>query len=141
MTTHSLTSPPAGATLSPSTYRRVGAVFAGLFAVFAVTTATDIVLHATRVYPEWGPNMSDALYGLAAAYRVAYGVLGGYVTARFAPDKPMAHAFALGLVGVALSAIGCAVMWGVGPVWYPLAVMATALPCSLAGGRLFRGRA
>ena len=31
--------------------RSIGAVFAGLFAIFFLSTATDMVLHATGVYP------------------------------------------------------------------------------------------
>jgi hypothetical protein len=42
--------------------------------------------------------MGDALFLLATAYRIVYGVAGSYVTARLAPDRPMQHALALGML-------------------------------------------
>jgi len=36
--------------------------------------------------------MSDALFALALAYRLAITVLGGWLTARLAPDRPAGHA-------------------------------------------------
>ena len=99
-----------------------------------------MVLHAAGVFPPVGQPMSNPLFLLAAAYRVVYAVAGGYVAARLAPGRPMAHALALGVVGLVVSAAGAAATWNEGPAfgprWYPLALVATALPCAWAGGRL-----
>jgi hypothetical protein len=116
--------------------RRIGALLAGLFAIFAVTTAADVVLHATGIFPGWGQQMGHGLFLLAAAYRVVIGIGGSYLTARLAPDRPMLHALVLGCVGFALSITGAVAMWDSGPAWYPLAVIAMALPCAWAGGKL-----
>jgi hypothetical protein len=120
--------------------RRIGAVLAGLLAIFVLSLGTDAVLHATSVFPPWGQPMGDALFLLATAYRIVYGVAGSYVTARLAPDRPMQHALALGAVGVAFSTAGAVATWGrgpeFGPAWYALAVIAMAMPCAWAGGRL-----
>src|SRR3712207_626266 len=78
------------------TLRRVGAVVAGGLTVVVPSTATDAALHATGVYPPPGQPMADELFGLATAYRILYGVMGGYVAARLAPDRPMRHAVVLG---------------------------------------------
>jgi hypothetical protein len=55
----------------------------------------------------------------------------------------MLHALAGGAVGLALSMVGAGVTWNrgpdFGPHWYPLALVATALPCAWVGGKL-RGR-
>ena len=119
------------------TWRRVGAVFSGLLVVFATTTAVDAVMHLSGVFPPTdAPPMSGQLFLLALAYRLAFGVLGGYVTARLAPDRPLRHALALGAVGLCLSIAGAVAMWNAGPAWYPLAVAASALPCAWLGGRL-----
>lgn len=123
-----------------SWFRRGGAVLAGLLAVVLLSTATDAVLHGTGVYPPPRQPMSDELWLLATAYRVIFGIVGGYVTARLAPDHPLRHALALGWVGVALSVAGAIAMWGFGPGWYSLAIIAIALPTSLAGGHLYRPR-
>lgn len=114
--------------------RRVGAVFGGLLTVFAVTTVTDVALHALDIFPAWGQDMSSGLYALAAAYRLVFGILGGYVTARLAPDRPVVHAVALGSVGFAIGVLGSVMMCGTGPLWYPLAVIAMAIPTSWFGG-------
>ena len=122
------------------TGRSIGAVLAGLVAIFAVTTATDVVLHATGVFPPWDQPMSDRLFLLATAYRIVYCVAGSYLTARLAPDRPMRHALALGIVGLVVSIAGAVATWNrgpeFGPKWYPLAVIAMAIPCAWAGGRL-----
>ena len=120
--------------------RRIGAVLAGLLAIFILSTATDVALHAAGVFPPWEVRMSDALFLLALAYRIVYGIAGCYVTARLAPDRPMHHALALGAVGVVLSAAGAVAMWDAGPAWYSLGVIAIAIPCAWAGGKLAMAR-
>ena len=120
--------------------RSVGAVFAGLLVIVVLSTATDAVLHAAGVYPPAPRRMADELFLLATAYRIAFGVLGCYVTARLAPDHPMRHALALGAVGTVLSTAGAAAMWELGPGWYSLAIIAISLPCAWIGGRLHEAR-
>lgn len=54
----------------PRRLRSVGAIAAGLVSIFAVTTAIDVALHATDVFPPIGaPPMSHALFALAFGYR------------------------------------------------------------------------
>ncbi len=67
-----------------------------------------------------------------------YGVVGSYVTARLAPDRPMGHALVGGLIGLALSTLGAVVTWNkdLGPHWYPLALIVTAMPTAWLGGKL-----
>jgi len=116
--------------------RRVGAVLAGLAVNAIAASAVDAVLYATGVFPPAGQPMIGALFALALAYRIVFGIAGSYVTARLAPDRPKAHAVALGAVGVVFSLVGMIAMWGVGPAWYPLALAAVALPCGWLGGAL-----
>jgi hypothetical protein len=115
--------------------RSIGAVLAGLVTIFAITTATDVVLHAVGVFPALDVVPSDGLFVLATAYRVPYGVLGCYITARLAPSRPLWHALVLGGIGTLLSTIGAVVMWDAGPAWYSLAIIAISLPCAWVGGR------
>jgi hypothetical protein len=90
-------------------------VLAGFLAMVIISIATDIVMHETRVFPPPGQPMSNALWLLATAYRIIYGVAGSYVAARLAPDQPMLHALALGVVGLALSIVDAVVTWNLGP--------------------------
>ena len=120
--------------------RRIGAVLAGLLAGIILSIGTDMVLHATGVFPPWGQPMGDSLFLLATAYRTVYAVVGSYIAARFAPDRPMQHALVLGVVGLAVSITGTVATWdrgpAFGPKWYPLALIALAMPSTWAGGRL-----
>ena len=120
--------------------RSVGAVVAGLLFVIIITTATDGLLHGTGIFPPWGQPMSDSLFVLAFAYRIVYGIAGGYVTARIAPNKPVNHAVLLGVAGFVLSLAGAAATWNrgpeFGPKWYPLALIVIAIPTAWLGGKL-----
>ena len=122
--------------------RSIGAVLAGMLAGIVLTIGTDIVLHAMGVFPPWGQSMVgfDGPLILATAYRTIYGVAASYIIARLAPDRPMQHALVLGVVGLALSIAGAVATWNAGPElgprWYPLALVATALPCAWVGARL-----
>ena len=122
--------------------RSIGAVFAGVVAVSVLSLGTDMVMHATGIFPPWFQPMTGSLFMLALAYRVVYGIAGGYIAARLAPNRAMAHALVLGVVGLLLSIAGAAGTWNrgpeFGPKWYPLALVATALPCAWVGGRISR---
>jgi hypothetical protein len=127
--------------MKKNTLKSVGAVFAGMLAIIVLSVGADVVLHATGTFPPWGQPVGDALLLLATAYRTVFGVVGGYLTARLAPDRPLGHALALGVVGLAVSIVGSVATWNRGPAfgphWYPLALVALALPCAWAGGRLY----
>ena len=120
--------------------RRIGAVLAGFFATFILSVATDLALHATGIFPPWGQPMSNALFALATAYRTIYTVAAGYITARLAPDRPMAHVWALGIIGLVAALAGTVATWNagpeLGPKWYPLALVVLALPSVWTGGKL-----
>ncbi len=122
--------------------RSIAALLAGMLVGIVLTVGTDIVLHAIGVFPPWGQSMVglDGVLLLATVYRTIYGVLGSYIIARLAPDRPMAHALAGGVVGLAVSIVGAAVTWNkglaFGPHWYPLALIVLAMPQAWAGGRL-----
>jgi hypothetical protein len=131
-------------TLTPSgsrkVLRRIGAVLGGLVLVVILDTAIDVVMHATGIYPPWFQPMRTSLWLVAICYRMIDGTIGGYVAAWLAPDRPLAHALALGSIGFVLSIAGVAATWNkgpeFGPKWYPLALVVVSLPCALLGGFL-----
>jgi hypothetical protein len=83
----------------------------------------------------------DSLLVLATAYRTVYSIAGCYLAARLAPNRPIRHALALGVVGLIVSTAGAITTWNGGPAygpkWYPLALIALAMPGAWAGGKLF----
>ena len=124
--------------------KSAGALLARFLTVVILSLGTDVALHATGIFPPWGEPAPEALLLLALVYRCVYGVAGSYIVARLAPDRPMHHALASGVVGVVLSTAGAVATWNAGPAfgphWYPLALIATALPCALAGGKIHEAR-
>lgn len=120
--------------------RSVAAVAAGFVTIVVTHTGTDAVMHATGVFPRAGEVMADGLFGLAIAYRVAFSVLGAYVTARLSPRRPLKHALVLGGIGVVLSLAGLLATWNrgpeFGPHWYATVLVLVSLPCCWLGARL-----
>ncbi len=120
--------------------RSILAVLAGIVTGVILSLGTDVLLHAIGVFPPWDQPAGDGPLLLATAYRTIYSVLGSYIIARLAPDRPMRHALVGGVVGLIVSTVGAVVTWNKGPVfgphWYPLALIVLAMPTAWAGGRL-----
>lgn len=120
--------------------RSVLAVLVGFLIVVILSIGTDMVLHTLKIFPALGQPMSDNLLALATIYRTIYGVLGSYVTARMAPNRPMLHALSGGAIGLLLCIVGAVLTWNrgpeFGPHWYPLALVVLALPQAWLGGKL-----
>ena len=122
--------------------RSFGAVIAGILFIIVVTTVVDAVLHMVGVYPGSGQPLDDRLSIIATSYRIVIGIVGGWLTARLAPEKPMKHALILGVVGTVLGVGGVAATWnlGLGPRWYPIALAVLALPQCWVGGRIYEAQ-
>jgi len=116
------------------------ALAAGLLVGVILSLGTDQIFHVLKIYPPWGQTMSDGLFILATAYRVVYTILGSYIAARLAPDRPMWHAMVLGVVGLVVSIAGAVATWNmqppVGPHWYALLIAAISIPCAWIGGMI-----
>jgi uncharacterized membrane protein len=121
------------------TRKSIWAIAAGILFVVVVTTLVDIVLHMVGVFPPMNEPLTDRLAVIATLYRVVISVAGAWLTARIAPDRPMRHALILGVVGIVLALIGLAATWnrGLGPNWYPLALVLLAIPQCWLGGWLY----
>lgn len=123
--------------------RSTGAVVLAIVTVFVLSLATDQLLHVLGVYPPWGEPMWDnGLNALALSYRIVYGIVGGFVAARFAPRNPLRHALVVGAIGFVLSVLGAiaAIRTNMGPPWYPVVLALTAVPCAWIGGALHQRR-
>ena len=120
--------------------RRTGAVLGGIFVVIILDITLDVIMHATGIYPPWFQPMAASLYLLATAYRTMDAIIGGYIAARLAPDRPVAHALVLGSFGFAMSSLGTIATWNKGPAfgphWYPLTLIVISIPCACLGGWL-----
>lgn len=125
----------------PLFVRSVLAVLAGLISVIVLSSAADVALSAAGVLPPLNDPgaYATAHWLLAIAYRSVIVVAGCWLAARLAPSRPMRHALILGAIGFVLALIGLAAstqIEGMGPLWYPTALVILAMPCAWLGGRL-----
>jgi peptidoglycan/LPS O-acetylase OafA/YrhL len=128
----------------PATPRHIGrsilALLTGMFVAIGLTLAADFLFHLIGVFPPLGQRASDSAFLLATVYRIVFSVLGSYITARLAPNRPMRLALIGGSIGLLASIVGAVATWNhqpsLGPHWYPLALVVTALPCAWLGGKL-----
>jgi len=133
-----------GTEARPSVLKSVWAVLAGFIVIFILSMGMDAVMHAARIFPPYGEAMSDGLFAWATAYRVIASIIGCYVAARLAPNRPLAHALWLGILGVVISLVATIVTWNRGPAfgphWYPIALLLVSLPCAWVGGKIYEKR-
>ena len=113
---------------------------AGFVFIALASHGVDALLREMGVYPGSGKSMSDGFFAGATVYRTLFGVLGCYLAARLAPNRPRRHALILGLIGTLLATLGAIATWNqgaeFGPHWYPISLVLTALPAAFVAGRL-----
>ncbi len=123
--------------MNKNTFKSIWAVIAGFLTVAVCSIATDSVLEATGVFPPLGEGLFITwMLVLALVYRSAFTVLGGYVTAWLAPERPMRHVRILGIVGTVAGVAGVFLGWDLSAHWYPIALAVTAFPLVWWGGTL-----
>jgi hypothetical protein len=121
--------------------RSVFAVIAGLVFTVVITTFVDMLLHAVGFYPpiDQPQALTHGQALVATLYRIPISIVGAWLTARIAPNRPMRHALILGVIGTIVGAIGAVATWNMnlGPHWYGIALAVLAIPQCWAGGKLF----
>jgi hypothetical protein len=123
--------------------KSIGAVLAGLIAIIVLSNGTDTILEATGIFPSLTIQREHGFTALwmvvlALVYRSIYMVIGGYITARLAPNRAMRHAVVLGIIGMALGILGAIASWGITPAWFSISLILLGLPCVWLGGKLAR---
>ena len=123
-----------------SIWRSILAVIVGAAVSIVLSLGTDEVMHKTGIFPLSGKAMSNGLFVLATVYRTVYGVLGAYLTARLAPDRPMMHSLILGAIGTTIGIVGVVARWNempqLGPRWYPIGILVLGMVQWWVGGKL-----
>src|ERR1700757_2678522 len=101
--------------------RSVWAIVAGFIAVVVLSNGTDVVLSKLGLVPPLAQWKADRLFAWATAYRTIYGIIGSYITARLAPQRPMKHAMIGAIIGMVLGTAAAVATWNkdMGPHWYP----------------------
>jgi len=122
-------------------------VVAGYLITALLTAATIGVLAALFPASYVATNVAWVVFNVL--YGCAFAVLGGYVTARLAPRRPLAHALALGLIMAVLAALTAMTTTAApaspetanSPAWYYPVLAITVLPSVALGGWLEARRA
>lgn len=115
--------------------KSIWAVLAGILINVVLSMCTDMIMEATGVFPPpSGGLFVTWMLALALAYRLVYTYLGGLVTARLAPNRPMRHVIILGCIGIVGGIAGIYVGWDLSQHWYPIAIAITAFPVTWMGG-------
>lgn len=118
--------------------KSIGAVLAGFVTVAALSIGADMALGALGIFPPvTRPELYDSWMLLVAlAYTAAFSFLGGYVTARLAPSRPLRHVLLLASLGLVGGIAGAYSSWQIMPHWYCVAsIMAAPLAAWLGGQR------
>jgi len=124
--------------------RSILALLAGFVVNLVLSLVTDLALQAAGILPALGRGpMNDFQAALAAAYRTLFAVIGSYVVARLAPNRPMGHAITGAAIGMVIATSGAIVTrnYALGPDWYSLVLIAVALPTGWAGAKLWMTQA
>jgi hypothetical protein len=124
--------------------RSIAAVVAGIIFIFITHSATDFILESLGIFtsPDQGFH-TPWMVVTAFIYRTIFSVGGAYVTGRLAPSRPVLHAIVLGMIGLFLSTAAAILVipMNLSPAWYPIALVAVAVPCGWLGGWIAeRGR-
>jgi len=122
--------------------KSVLAVVAGFVFTLVVTLALDVLMTKFGMFTKHAVNVTTGAWLIAVAYRFVVGTGGAWITAKFAPRRPLFHALIGGAIGTALGLVGLvmAMIKGpeMGPLWYAVAVLITILPGSYIGGILVK---
>lgn len=118
--------------------RSIGAVVLGFLLIGVLSVSADLVLRAVMpdVFDAQGAVGSTPVLLLMQGYVAVFAVFGCYVAARLAPSRPMAHALALGVLGLIFNVAGTIARWDHAPAWYHVLALALVMPYAWLGGRL-----
>lgn len=118
--------------------RSIGAVVVGFLLIGVLSFGGDFVIRsaAPGSFDVAGAASSPAVLVAMLAYVGVFAVFGCYLTARLAPNRPMAHALVLGALGLAFNVAGTIAMWDTAPAWYHAVALAMVMPYAWLGGRI-----
>lgn len=119
--------------------KSIGAILAGMIFIVATHSLTDFVLESLGIFTQPSEGFHTTwMVVTATIYRSIYTIIGGYITAALAPNRPLLHAVILGAIGT-LAATYAAIVtipMNIAPAWFPIALAVLALPCTWLGGKL-----
>ena len=122
----------------PAPLRSVLAVVTGfvLIGALAFTTGRLLAGAMPASFDAAGNPTTLPLMLLTTLYVGLFATVGCYLAARLAPSRPMAHALALGALGLVLNVTTSIAVWGTVPAWYLGANVVLTMAWAWLGGHL-----
>ena len=123
-------------------FKSIGAVLAGFVAVAILSVATDFIFETFGIFPGTAhPELYTSwMLGVALLYRSVFTIIGGYITAKLAPQNPMRHVYILVVLGLIGGIAGAVSGWHLGNHWYPVLLAITGPVFVWIGGKLFKSK-
>ncbi len=119
--------------------RSIWAVLAGYLTLAILVMLLLMIVLA--IVPRWQASVSSDYLAANIMLSIISAMAGGWVCARLAPDRPLAHGLALGIISLVLGVLyALDTPLGAGrtapPQWYGVLLALLALPSVLAGTML-----
>jgi hypothetical protein len=120
-----------------SILKSIGAILAGFIVGIVLSIGPDLLLDKVG-FMKMEPFKENAAWvvGIVIMYRFIYNVIGCYVAASLAPNRPMGHALIMGVIGLTFGILGSIAMWDKAAGWYNISIILIALPSAWIGGKL-----
>ena len=122
------------------TLKSIGAVLAGFIFIGITHTGIDAILESAGVLPKGNLFVEAWLILIVIGYRAIFSIAGCYISAWLAPNYPVRHSLALGIVGAIFSTMGAITMGHLGPAWYAWTLVIVSVPIGWLGGKLYEKR-
>jgi len=131
--------------------KSIVAVGAGFVTSTILSMGTDTIFENTGIFPTIAEQQKvgfDILWMniLALIYRIAFTVVGGYVTSKLAPDNVLRHASILGVIATVIAIIGNVAVAmipataNVLPLWFSIVLVIIPYPFTRLGGKLYASK-
>lgn len=124
--------------MNKTTLKSIGAILAGFVLGAFLSIGADILMDKMGIMPMDNFKQTPfIIICVVIVYRFIFNVIGCYLAARLAPNKPMKHVIIIGIIGTVLSLLGSFTMWDKAIPFYNIAIILISLPSAWLGGQLF----
>ena len=127
----------------PNALRSVLAVVAGFLVIGVLAFGTGKIVQsmAPTQFDAAGTPTTTMMMLVQLLYVGVYATFGCWLAGRLAPSRPMTHALAVGVLGLALNVPSAIALRGTHPMWYLVVGVVTTMLWAWLGGRIADTRA
>ena len=119
-------------------FKSIGAILAGFVLGAILSLGTDLLMDKMGIMSMDNFNQTPFLIiCLVIVYRFIFNVIGCYLAAKLAPNKPMKHVIIMGVIGTVLCLLASFEMWNNAIPFYNIAIILISLLSAWLGGKLY----